>query len=200
MLAFGPVSVQLPANQEALIGKHFQIRYVWEHHRMTHSFPPFLDFSDWPSGSMAAARWCRLMYSYSKNVNVTKGVSIKSAFSVCLVLLPQLESHSSAGTAPTAPPRRATWRPTSSVSTASRLTTASTRIAASDAHTCPRGPPDCLRVSREIILHRGETRLAWHHSVGLDAVMATPDTDSYYCLASTRRSKYDWDEKKKKKN
>lgn len=45
---------------------HFQIRYVCascnlEHHSL--SFSPFLSFNDWPSGSMAAARWCGLIFS-----------------------------------------------------------------------------------------------------------------------------------------
>lgn len=106
---------------------------------------------------------------------------------VCLAFfLLQLESHSSAGSAPTVLPRRAIWRPTSSVSTASPLTTASTLTAASGAHTRhPRGPPDFLRVLRETVMHQEETRLAWHHSVVLDVVMATADTDSCYCFSIT---------------
>lgn len=120
-------------------------------------------------------------------------------FSLCLLFLFQLGSLSNAGTAPTAPPRRATWRLTSSVSTASPLTTASTPTAASDAHTRPRGPPDCLRASREIIMLQEETRSAWHHSVGLDVVMATADTDSYdYCFSFTSKG-LGWLRLKKKK-
>lgn len=126
-----------------------------------------------------------LLHMYNlRPQNATQNIN-NSTFSVFFASYPQLESHSSVGTAPTAPPRRATWRPMSYVFTASPSTTASTPTAAWDARTCPRGPQDCLRVSREIITHQGETRLAWHHSVGLDVVMATADTDSYYCFSFT---------------
>lgn len=51
---------------------------------------------------------------------------------------------------------------------------------------CPRGPPELLKASREIIAPQAGTRLAWHHSVGLDIVMATADTDSY-CFSFTSK-------------
>lgn len=121
-------------------------------------------------------------------------LGIKSVSSVCtLSFFHQLGSHSSAGTAPIAPPRRATWRPTSSVSTANPLTTASTPTAASDARTRPSGPPDCLRASPGTVARQEETRLAWHHSVGLDVVVATADTDSYdYCFSFTSQRGLGW--------
>lgn len=111
---------------------------------------------------------------------------------------PQLGSRSSAGTVPTARPKRATWRPMSCVSTVSPSTTACTPTAASAARTHPRRPPECLRVSREIIARRAGSRLAWHHSVGLDVVMATANTDGHHCL-TLKGVKRDWDCKKQKR-
>lgn len=136
---------------------------------------------------LAFTRWSLQTLQRLNDLNLYQYyVFVNNVFSVCLLF--QLGSHSSAGTAPTAPPRRATWRPTSSVSTASPLTTASTPIVASDAHIHPRGPPDCLRASREIIVQQEGTRSAWHHCVGLDVVMATADTDSYdYCFRFTSK-------------
>lgn len=123
--------------------------------------------------------WCSLTYIecadwlHCKSLVLKNRISIKPGFSACPVFLPQVRSPSSVGTAPTVPHRRATWRPTSSASTASPLTTASTLTAASDAHTLLRGLPDCLRASQQIIAHQEKTRLAWLRSVGLDVVMAT---------------------------
>lgn len=70
---------------------HFQICYICascnlEHDRMTHSlsFPPFLNFSEWPSGSMAAARWFRLIYSLKmltlQKVSALSLVSLSALF------------------------------------------------------------------------------------------------------------------------
>lgn len=100
----------------------------------------------------------------------------------------QLGSHSSAATAPTAPPRRATWRRTSFVCTVSRSTTACTLTAAFDVRTHPRCPPDCLWASRETTVRQRETRSAWHPSAGLDVIVLTAHTDSYgYCFSFTSK-------------
>lgn len=100
----------------------------------------------------------------------------------------QLGSLSSAVTAPTAPPRRATWRLTSFVCTVGRLTTVSTLTAAFDVRTHPRCPPDCLWASRETTVRQRQTRSAWHPSAGLDVIVLTAHTDSYgYCFSFTSK-------------
>lgn len=67
-LTFGPMSVQLMSirwhwlQSTFFRSPMFVLVVTWSTAGWP-TLPPFLIFSEWPSGSMAAARWCTLIYS-----------------------------------------------------------------------------------------------------------------------------------------